>query len=238
MAGLERCGYRVTFERPAQPAPGDVLLIWNRYGHWHDMASRFAARGCAVLVAENGYLGRDWRGGHWYALARDYHNGAGRWPVVPGRWASWGVELAPWREAGDELVLLNTRGIGPRGVAQPASWLREVVAALTSAGHAVRVREHPGERPAVPLEDDLARAWAVVTWGSGGALKALTWGVPVFYGFPCWIGAPAGRLLGPAVLAPRCGDRLPMFERLAGAMWNTEELATGAPFRALLGLAA
>ena len=32
----------------------------------------------------------------------------------------------------------------------------------------------------------------MATWGSGAALKALMLGVPVFYDFPKWIGAPAG----------------------------------------------
>jgi hypothetical protein len=75
----------------------------------------------------------------------------------------------------------------------------------------------------------------VVTWGSGAALKALAMGVPVFHTFPQWIGAGAANPLGSDLEKPFRGDRLPMFRRLAWAMWPLHELESGAAFAALLG---
>jgi hypothetical protein len=232
-AGLRAAGYQVTESQ--EPRPGNLLVIWNRYGRYDQLARRYEDAGGTVLVAENGYLGRDWRSGHWYALAKNFHNGAGDWKVGgPERWDSWGVEPQPWRD-GREIVVLATRHIGPAGVAEPHGWSTAIAEQLRKQTHRpVRIRRHPGERPATPLEQDLADAWAVVTWGSGAALKALMMGVPVFYGFPQWIGASAGKRIEEGIAERAMPDRLPMFRRLAWAMWSTDEISTGEPFRCLL----
>lgn len=222
-AGLSRAGYAVV-QDIRDPRPGDALLIWNRYGHYHAEANRFEAAGATVFVAENGYLGKDFAGGDWFALAKGHHNGAGQWfNGGPERWDSLGVELSPWRTGGDEAVVLPQRGIGEPGIAMPRSW---------PAAAYGRVRAHPGTRPCQPLSDDLARARYVVTWGSGAALKALVLGVPVFHAFPCWIGAEASLPIDQIKAEPKRNDadRLSMFRRMAWAQWTLDEIATGEPF--------
>lgn len=237
-AGLEAAGYQVHFHAPTRWQAGDTLVIWNRYAQNHQLALRMERAGGQVLIAENGYLGREWRGQHWYALSRNWHNGAGSWAPGDGsRWSSWGVDLANWRERGEHILVLLQRGIGVAPVAQPGDWERKLRAILPHrTDRPIIWRGHPGERhPHSTLYRDLVNAHAVITWASGGALKALVAGVPVFYGLPQWIGAPAGAPFGADLEAPRMGDcRRAMFERLAWAMWNTEELAEGEPFRCLL----
>lgn len=228
--GIRRAGYHVS--RTPMPLKGNALVIWNRYGAQDQMAKCYERAGGVVFVAENGYLGREFGGAHWYALARGQHNGAGEWASGgPERWASLDVEVAPWRSGGSEVVVLATRHIGPEGVAEPRGWAQRAADELHRAGHRVRLRAHPGEQPHRPLAEDLEHASAVVTWGSGGALKALTMGIPVFYGFRRWIGAAAATPYEPHLANPFHGERRPMFERLAWAMWRTDEIATGAPFR-------
>lgn len=239
IAGLQRAGYAVNMQS-FQAAPGDVLMIWNRYGTFDSCALQFERARAQVLVAENGYLGRDWRGKNWYALSRNCHNGAGTWDVgAASRWDDWGYELAPWRAGGREVVILAARGIGPVGVAQPNTWPAEVQARLRRIGIQARIRRHPGEeKPAIALEDDLANAACVVTWGSGAALKALTLGIPVVSAMPGWIGAgaalPLEQFRSLADLRRDDAARLAMFRRLAWAMWSVEEIASGEPFRRLL----
>jgi len=232
-AGLARLGFRVQRGVPTAPIGRDVLVVWNRYGVNHRGATEFERRGLPVIVVENGYLGVELAstpGRRWYAMALGHHNGAGRWPVGDGaRWAELGVELRAWRTGGDEIVALPQRGIGPPGVAMPVQWVR-------TAAKIGRVRQHPGQRESVPLERDLARARAVVTWGSGAALKALAWGIPAFYALPTWIGAPAARPLTHMDLGPVRDDaaRLAMFERLAWAQANLEEIGAGDAISRLL----
>lgn len=230
VAGLQACGFEVVANLP-KPERRDLVLVWNRHGANNARAQAFEAVGATVLVAENGYLGKNWMGRKWFALARGHHAGAGDWkPAGPQRWDSWGVEFAPWRE-GTETVILAQRGIGEPGVASPAGWADRVQARIGG-----RIRRHPGEKaPTKPLADDLSEARCVVTWHSAGALQALLLGVPVFYDFPQWIGAGAARPLAEFKEGPLHGDRLGAFRRLAWAMWTAEEIADGQAFRHLLG---
>lgn len=238
IAGLQACGYRVVESMsPAPSSRDDLLVVWNRSAVADRSALRYEAIGAKVIVAENGYFGWSWRGGYWYALARNSHNGAGTWfEGGPERWDALNVEMAPWRHGGEEIVILAQRGIGQKGVAQPHGWVQEASRKLAGmTKRPVRVRLHPGRNDGVPLADDLAKAWACVTWSSGAALKAMLMGVPVFYGLPKWIGGPAALPFGSNIEQPFRGDRLPMFRRLAWAMWSTAEIATGEPFKCLLG---
>jgi len=231
LAGLAAAGFEVVSEL-GKPAAGDVLVIWNR-GTWRDAeAGRFEAAGARVLVAENGYMGKVWRGQKWFSLALGHHAGAGQWrDGGPQRWDSWGAELAAWRAGGTEVVILAQRGIGEPGVASPPGWAEAVRRRIGG-----RIRNHPGkDAPAVSLEDDLRDARCVVTWHSGAAILALMLGVPVFHAFPRWIGAAAARPLAEFEQGPLMPDRLPMFRRLAWAMWTDEEVRNGAAFQHLLG---
>lgn len=236
VAGLKACGYRITGSEDTS-SPDNILVIWNRYSRFDLVAQRYERAGCKVLVAENGYLGRDWRGQHWYALARTAHNGAGNWKIGnESRWDDLRVDLAPWRDSGKEVVILATRHIGVRGVAEPFGWSENVLQLIRGAGHKARIRAHPGELKCIPLDKDLENAKAVVSWGSGGALKALLWGIPAVYGFDKWIGKDAATRLEVFLKGGRnlLADRLGMFRKLAWAMWTTDELATGGPFACVL----
>jgi len=214
-AGLEVCGFEVAPQLTTEPGPHDLLVTWNRIGHGDHCARQFAAQGRPVLVAENAAWGNEFADSCWYTLARDWHNTAGCFPVGgPERWDDLGVELAPWRTGG-EVVILPQRGIGPPGVAMPRGW---------GQGIKGRMRPHPGQHPCVPLEQDLARAGKVVTWGSGAAVKALVWGIPVESHMPGWIAEQDNTDAG----------RLAMFRRLAWAQWRMEEIASGEAFQWLL----
>jgi hypothetical protein len=229
-SGFTRCGYVPTFRLPAAGEIGDqdVLLVWNRYGDTDTAATEFERRGLRVIVAENGYLGNEFCGDRWYALARNHHNGAGSWDFRGNeRWDRLNVLLAPYRYRGYECVVLPQRGIGPAGVAMPATWLAE-------ASRYGRVRKHPGRQPEMKsLEDDLRDAHSVYTWGSSAALKAMVLGVPVFYDMPKWIGASAASAF---CAEPNRNEdaRLDMFRRLAWAQWRLGEIASGDALGALL----
>lgn len=229
--GLRAAGYTLAQYIP-DPRPGDVLVIWNRYSRWHDEACRFEHAGARVVVAENGYLGKTWCQGEWFALAIGHHNGPGLWfDHGPERWDSWGVNLSPWRdEAG--TVILGQRGIGEPGIASPDGWA-EMTKRKLGRG---RIRPHPGKgEHAGSLQVALADVGEVVTWGSSAALLALTWGIPVRYGLTGWIGAGAARYLrddGPLIRDDAA--RLMVFRRLAWAMWDLGEIRSGEAFRRLL----
>lgn len=234
-AGLESAGYKIKADI-RDPAREDVLVIWNRTHRGADEAYRFEHVGARVLVAENGYLGKSWLDGNWYALSIGHHAGTGEWVVGgPDRWDSLNVVLAPWRVGGTETVLLGQRGIGEYQVQSPEGWAEKWQKKIGG-----RIRPHPGKdhESSIPLEEDLANAKQVVTWASSAALRALMLGVPVWYELPRWIGAEASlhvSLFGQ--VEPKMDDaaRLSMFRKLIWAMWRVEEIESGAAFRHLLG---
>lgn len=237
--GLSAIGYEIHGPPHGSITRDDVLLIWNRYGRYDAMARDFETRGARVIVAENGLLGRDWRNQHWYCLALSAPAAVGG--IFPAgsasRWQSWNVEICGWRNGGSEVIVLAQRGIGPPGTSQPPGWHDQIAINLRKLlpEKKVRIRDHPGERPCMPLEHDLRNAAAVVTWASGAALKALLWGIPCYYGLPRWIGASAARPLATLSQAPTWPDRATMFHALAWSTWTVEELAGGQPFERLLG---
>jgi hypothetical protein len=230
-SGLQAAGFSVV-KLIADPTPEDLLLTWNRYSRFDVEACRFEAAGARVVVVENGYLSKSWRGGNWFSMALGHHAGAGTWNVGgPERWDAIGAEIAPWRTEG-ETVILGQRAIGERGIASPDGWAESVQRRIGG-----RIRQHPGKyQPAVSLEQDLRTAGQVVTWASSAALLALIAGVPVWYGFDRWIGAQAGLPLALYGAEPKRSDadRLAMFRRLAWAMWTLEEIRDGRAFDHLL----
>lgn len=216
-AGLQRLGYRVEAGLP--PEPDGLLVTWNRIRQGDVVAKQFEAAGLPVLVAENAAWGNEFAGGGWLSLARGHHNTAGCFAVGgPERWDSLGGYLSPWR-SGREVVILPQRGIGSAPVAMPADWPARVQ--RETGG---RIRPHPGVRPALPLEQDLADAKQVVTWGSGAAVKALMFGIPVRSDMPNWIAEQDNTDAG----------RLAMFRRLAWAQWRLHEIESGEAFAWLL----
>lgn len=215
--GLQRVGYSSTPGVTMHPSEGDILVTWNRMpGPGEQAARAFEARGLPVIVVENASWGNSFAGQKWLTLARNQHNTAGRFPVGGSmRWDALGVELEPWRTAG-ETVVLPQRGLGSPPTAMPRDWPLRVEG---------RVRPHPGPRaPAKPLREDLARAGRVITWGSSAAVLALMWGIPVESHMPNWIGAQNNTDAG----------RLAMLRRMAWAQWTLPEIATGEPFERLL----
>lgn len=221
-AGLAAAGYSVVRDLP-NPSPEDILIIWNRYGRFDAEAKRFELAGARVLVAENGYLGKGWRGGDWYALALGHHGGAGRWKYGGSdRWDKFGVELSPWRVGGDEIIILGQRGIGEPGLASPDGWAEK----MKWRFHDSRIRPHPGKNGGPDLMYDLEKARAVVTWSSGAALSALIYGIPVWCANKWWIGASAAAHIDQCLMRDDIA-RLETFRRLAWAQWNIDEIRTG-----------
>lgn len=234
-AGLKRLGYEISPPRQI-PDPGDVLVIWNRNRTDIPLADRYERRGATVVVIENGYIGHDAEGRQLFAMAKRFHAGAGVWTVGDeDRWKPLDLPILPWRYGGDEIVVLPQRGIGPPGIAMPARWAEDVVGRLKKVtDRPIRIRPHPGRNKLDPTPD-LKRAHCAVTWASSAGIKALLFGVPMFYEMPTWIGGPASEFGISGVNWPIRHDRLPMLKRLCWAQWRVSEIQSGEAFRWLLG---
>lgn len=233
---------------PEKPGRETLLVIWNRYSHWHALACRVEAAGGRVLVAENGYLGAGGtspkfdvhpggpRPHHYYALAEGWHNGRG--PIRVGtedRFSRLGVELKPWRTDGEHVLVCPNRAFGVGEQVMHPDWAERCAARLRKhTKRPVRIRAHPGndEPKKAPLAADLEGAAAVVVWSSSVAQHALCLGIPVFIEAPFQILKGAGA--SGSVTAPVCPDRRAHFERMAWAQWTCAEIESGEPFKHIL----
>lgn len=236
-AGLSAAGFEVRKYNNQPARPGDVLLIWNRYAHLHDLATRFEKQGGIVVVAENGYLGMDENGLQNYALARHAHNGAGTWNIgETDRFAALGIELKPWREIGNHILVCPNRSFGMPGMMMPPNWANEARKRLQKiTNRDIRVRPHPGNiAPKKPLIDDLAGAWAVVIWASSAGVQALVHGIPVISESPFWICKSACIGFDELESPGQKPDRLSALKMLAWAQWTLAEIESGLAFRTLL----
>lgn len=237
--GARKLGYKLVtldynpnVDNPFVPDKEDMLITWNRYGN-HSVYDAFTGAKAPVLIVENGYLGKGWLGDTWFAISLNHHNGAG---VIPkpshSRLAETGWKPAPYRTGGEDIVLLPQRGIGEAGVAMPQGWAKKTFGQLVAkfgTQHNIRVREHPGQDDCIPLEKDLENARAVVTWGSGAALKALAMGIPCISTWDNWIGNSACTPLKELVTLEHIPqvEREPMFEQLLWGMWRASEIESG-----------
>lgn len=226
-AGLRARGYDTTEQEIHEPAREDVLIVWNRKPSNLDKVKRFEKAGCKVFVAENGYIGSDDAGNRLIALSLFHHLGKGAWFIGKGeRWRDHNFEIMPWRSGGDEIVILAQRGIGEATDLLWAELLCQKLSKQTK--RPVRVREHPGKNPP-PIEPDLDRAHAVVTYASAAAIKAIAYGVPAFYLMPNWVGAAAA-VFGTDIENPFKGDRTPMLHNIGWSQWTQQEVASGYAF--------
>lgn len=224
--GLEAHGYAVQYHS-FEPEEGDCLIIWNRYGHFDQMARKFEKRGGTVFVVENGYLGKDYNGGDWYALSQSHHNGAG---FIPDRsYPRFSIRYNEPRKGSKDFVLLPQRGIGEVGVAMPRDWLSRDRRWFPDD---CRVRRHAGKVETSPLLEDLQDTKGVITWGSGAAVKAIVAGIPCVHFFPRWIGAEGSTFYKDVddwdnlpLINPE-----PMLKTLSWAMWSGDEIRSGEAF--------
>lgn len=217
--GLRRHGFNPVHSLTTTPRKGDIFVTWNRIGQGILIAKIFEKKGLPVLVAENATFGNSFAGDSWYTIARKYHNTRGCFTVGdPSRWDDLAVDFHGWREAG-ETIILPSRGIGSDPVKMPPGFAR-----MALKNHGGRVRAHPGRREGKTLEEDLAGAGRVITWGSGAAIKALIMGIPVISYYPQWIGRQDNTDAG----------RLSMFRELIWAQWRHSEIESGYAFDLLL----
>jgi hypothetical protein len=244
LSGLKSVGYEVR----ANPVgcPGDVLLVWNRYSHWDDIATRFEKQGGTVLVCENGYLGKNGvspkfdvhpkgpKPDSYYAIGLGFHNDHTRVLASgPERFRELGIELKPWRTDGEHILICPNRSFGRPERMMPADWAGACQKRLQKlTKRPIRVRAHPGNNaPQRPLSEDLKDCWAVYVWSSSVAAHALMAGIPTFIEGPYQILKNASATGSPD--EPVCPDREKPFETLANGQFQLREIERGVPFKML-----
>lgn len=231
-SGFKRLGY--TLLHGAQPAAGNVLVVWGRKPDNEMMCAAYERAGGKVVVMENGYLQRVDKS--MYALSLGQHHKGG--PVGDeDRFSKLGFEPKPWRGTpGGRVVVCQQRGIGSNITASPPAWAEGYAAKLRKSGQSTYVRPHPGNHPPrVPLTADLVGASCCAVWSSNAGVLALVEGYPVVYNAPHWICEQGGSR---GWNNPGYGDasRAAALHRMSHGQWHHDEIKTGEPLARLLGV--
>lgn len=200
-----------------------------------------------VLIIETGYINRGAGLEHHYALGLNGLNGRAdfRNSGMPRDRADLlGVELKPWKEGGDYVLLCGqVPWDASVDFTDHVAWLYESVKQIR--GHTKRhivFRPHPlAKLPQIdgcgyslgPLRDALVHAWCCVTFNSNTGVDAALAGVPVFAfdkGSMAWPVAASDLY---DIETPIRADRQQWLSDLAYAQWTPAEMAAGLPWEHL-----
>lgn len=242
----------------------DILIIWNRHNDQDNVAKRFEAVGAKVFAIENPYIKtkdhKDWISvGIGYHNNLDY---APKLLDNGERFAQLGIEIKPWRQSGKHILFptqaknFNQAGLGWKDYAIPQgadeSILkkirkitdRKIVFRLSpksmnvpisteNIGKNIEVSNNEFNRCSV--NKDLENAWATCLWTSNAATESLLMGIPVFVCGPGVYMKDVCNMNLNDIENPIMPDnRLQLFNRMAWAQYNINEVESGFMFNCLL----
>ncbi|WP_374374495.1 hypothetical protein [Dongia sp.] len=249
MEGLLRHGVQVFPVQHLHQVPPRVVnpefriaICWG----WR-RGKELQSRGYDVLLVERGYIGdrRDWTSLAWNGL-----NGRGDFCLAAGipaldvsRSALLGSQMQDWRSATrrrTDTIFVMGQVMGDQSLQgrDLTPWYRDVFhQARQRFGMPVLLRPHPvaiakGRHASTglpesrsTLADDLARAWAVITWNSNSAVDAVLAGVPA-------LAVDQGSMAWDVTAHDLCGlgarpEREEWAARVAWCQWRIEELRAG-----------
>lgn len=234
--GLARHGIKAEIRRTGMYRRSDLAVFWAHKQIPIINAQR--AAGLDYLVMERGYfgdrfamtsLGFNGLNGH-----AEFHN-----RNMPGdRWAKYGVDLKPWKQDGEVIVLMGQvpTDASLRGCPNYPQWIvRAAAEAQQKYGMKVYFRAHPHPaaqnfRPQLPpiggtLQSALDRAAAVLIWNSNSGVDAVLNGVPLIVGDRGSMATSmAVQRIGDPLVRP---DRTQWLRDLAYTQWTDSEISNG-----------
>ena len=178
----------------------------------------------------------------------------------PDRWAQiqaqCGVQLGPWRQSGNHILLCLQRDGGWSMVGwNVIDWaLKNIIEIRKYSDRPIRIRPHPGDKkaskycerllklcqgrglpnitisqPGSTLTDDFANCWAVVNHNSSPGVAAVIEGIPVILTDPDRSQARAVATQGiNRIENPLMPDREAWAQRISQFHWSHAELQSGA----------
>lgn len=229
--------------------PSDVAVVFGVYkkavpfSHFRGyVIEKQKEHGGKTIVLETGYIKRGDGASHYYAAGFNGLNGRAdfRNERMPrDRWDQLGVEMKPWRTEKDGVILVAGQVPWDASVQSVnfQEWLNSTICDLRKqTSREIIFRPHPKhpiaivpgiETSMLPLEQDLARAWALVTFNSNTCVDATLAGVPAIVrdrGAMTW---SLGNFSVYEIENPRTPDRQEWANSIAYAQWTLDEMRRG-----------
>lgn len=235
----------------------DAAVIWSVL--WHGRMRQnesiyrlYRQQNKPVFVLEVGMLRR---GLTWKLGLNGTWEGCYPGAITPGRAQSLSLDLAPWNNAGYNIVVACQRSDSEQWTGRPpvTTWLSETARTIRQySDRPIVIRPHPRQRisniPGCVIESPqpilgtydsfnydhcLKSAWAVVNYNSGPGPQAILNGVPAFVGESS-LAASVGNLNLADIENPLKPDRTAWLESLAHTEWTIPEIESGLPLNRLL----
>lgn len=234
----------------------DAAVIWSQL--WsgkmlpnQDIWRSYRARQATILVLEVGMLQRN----HTWRLLVNGENRIHQTGHNNSRAASLGLELKPWRQHGQDIVIYLQRQDSQqwRGMPETRTWALETVSQIRSVSdRPIKIRCHPRQRldfgnlsqfpRALPgtyddfdFDQSLDTAWAAVNWNSGPGVQSTIMGVPAFVGINSIAAEVANTDLA-MIESPVKPDRTQWFNDIAHTEYTTDEIQQGLAWDYVSGL--
>jgi hypothetical protein len=218
--------------------PRHAVPIIGCSPRFRKLVHEWPSEGRPFIFWDRGYLRRVFA--TW--LPQGYNGGYYRWTInapqmkevreySDDRWKALRLEghVVRWRKGGREIVIADT---GPDywDLFADREWSARVAEELRRyTDRPIRIRP---KESTIPLDRDLAGAFALVTHGSIAAVEAVVFGVPVFVDKQS-AAAPMGLTDFTKIESPVYPDRDAWLRSLAYSQYNETELVDGTLFRLL-----
>ena len=254
---LEEAGDEVILNTPSD---ADVAVIWSvlwqgRMRNYKQIWERYRKANKPVVVLEVGGLRRN----ESFKIAI---NGVNRkadfanQDVDDTRWPLFKHELKPWKQTGDNIIILGQHSASEQWKGMPSMgvWFEQQVNEIRKhTERPIQIRPHPRNpvgfdarkfknvsvaRPIMDrstvddtnFKDVLNNAWAVVNFSSNPAMEAVINGIPVFVSESslCY---EVGNHSLVNINNPKMPDRKEWINKLSYTEWFEDEIARGLPWR-------
>jgi hypothetical protein len=230
-AFAQGCGGKIV--PPAPLRPGAVFMYGALRGLMPTLLQA-QAEGRTWYYADNGYFRRAFKDPErgYFRVTRNarHHDGSGN--AGAERWSRLGLEIRPWRQTGEHVLLCPPNATHCALWAVDAeAWLASTVARLKAATDRPIVTRIRKDQIAEPggFAKALKRAWAVVTHSTNGAVEAVLAGVPMFCTDFCAayrMGTPDLERIEDPVM-PSDAERQQWAWNLAANQWTVAEMRDG-----------
>lgn len=259
--GAKRMGWEVKDYLPHHKIKeDDILIIWNRHNIQDEIATKFENVGAKVFTLENPYL-KNKDHANYISVGLNYHNNIDHAPKLLDhgeRFAQMGYQIQPWRTSGKHILYstqsktYNQLGIGWKDYAVPSGFDENIIKKIRSVSdRKIIFRVHPNSKVLDPVIEkveitnglysrkniykDLENAWVTVVWTSNAATESLLAGIPVVVCGPGLYLKDACNMSIDKIKNPDMPDnRLQLFNRMAWAQYNINEVESGFMFNCLL----
>lgn len=229
------------------PSPVAVMFGWGKLRHREILRQQALVRGKTLVVSfgalrrSEGFFTLGWNGLNGRAEYLNENSPADRWEQLK-------IDLRPWRSSGRHIIISGQVPTdGSVSTVDILQWCEEQTINLRCwTDRPLIFRPHPQARDIsfeIPwtvrseklLSEDLAEAWAVVTYNSTSSSMAVIEGVPVFTadrGSMAWEVSDHDlkRIENPTLF-----DRTQWAFNLAYTQWQLEEIESGAAWDHLKG---